>query len=49
MEFHLDGRRTRLEKSAPFALAGDSDGDYRAWTPSVGAHTVAATAYAGGR
>jgi hypothetical protein len=35
----------RTEKGAPYALAGDSGGDYRAWTPSLGSHTLAATAY----
>ena len=47
VEFRLDGSQRRMEKSAPFALAGDADGDYRAWTPAVGNHTLTATAYAG--
>jgi hypothetical protein len=34
-----------LESAAPFALAGDSSGNYNAWTPSTGGHTVTATPY----
>lgn len=37
----------RVENNAPFALAGDSSGDYYAWTPTVGSHSVTATPYSG--
>jgi len=30
---------------APYALAGDDKGDYAAWTPAKGSHTLVATAY----
>nr|MBX2841677.1 hypothetical protein [Flammeovirgaceae bacterium] len=35
----------RIENVAPFALAGDTDGDYYPFTPPVGMHTVMATPY----
>lgn len=34
-----------LENTAPFALAGDNNGDFNAWTPSTGAHTLRATPF----
>jgi hypothetical protein len=35
----------RVESSAPYAIGGDSSGNYHAWTPLAGAHTVTATPY----
>jgi cytoskeletal protein RodZ len=35
----------RVESTAPFALAGDVDGDYLAWAPSQGLHTLRVTPY----
>jgi hypothetical protein len=35
----------RVENTAPYALAGDRDGDYYPWTPTLGLHTVTATPY----
>ena len=35
----------RTENSSPFTLAGDSNGDYAAWTPALGQHTATATPY----
>jgi hypothetical protein len=38
----------RTESAAPFALAGDSGdgrGDYLAWTPTVGTHTIKTTPF----
>ncbi|HYF49783.1 MAG TPA: PKD domain-containing protein [Planctomycetota bacterium] len=37
----------RTENVAPFALAGDSSGNFNAWTPSTGSHTLSATSYTG--
>ena len=37
----------RTENNAPYSLAGDTRGNYVAWTPSVGSHTLAATPYTG--
>jgi hypothetical protein len=38
----------RTEIAAPFAFAGDvGPGDYLAWTPTKGTHTISATAFAG--
>ena len=34
------------ENVAPFALRGDSNGNYNAWTPSPGNHTITATPFA---
>jgi hypothetical protein len=46
VRFGLDGDSDyRVENGAPYALAGNSGGDYFAWTPSVGTHTITATPY----
>jgi hypothetical protein len=37
----------RTENGAPYALAGDTTGDYNPWTPTVGSHKVSATPYSG--
>ncbi|MEM7333706.1 MAG: putative collagen-binding domain-containing protein, partial [Chloroflexota bacterium] len=37
----------RTENTAPYALAGDSAGDYAAWTPTLGTHQLVATPYGG--
>ena len=37
---------TRIENSAPYALFGDTAGDYIGRTPAVGRHTITATPYA---
>ncbi len=48
VRFSYDGNAAyRTENAAPYALAGDSSGNYAAWTPSVGAHTLTATPYTG--
>ena len=46
VQFGLDGEpRFSLDSVAPYALAGDTAGDYVAWTPAVGTHVVSATPY----
>lgn len=46
VRFGFDSRSSyRVENVAPYALAGDSNGNYYAWTPSLGAHVVTATPY----
>lgn len=40
--FELDGTLIRTELTAPFALGGDTDGDFQSWTPTVGRHTLRA-------
>ena len=48
VRFGLDGNNNfRTENTRPFALAGDSGGNYNAWTPSLGQHTVSATPFSG--
>lgn len=48
VRFALDGNNNyQTENVAPYALAGDTDGNYKSWTPSLGSHTVTATAYSG--
>jgi hypothetical protein len=47
VEFVLDGKRYRTENVAPFALAGDSNGNYSKWTPAVGSHTLKVIPYTG--
>jgi hypothetical protein len=44
--FGLDGKASyRSESTAPYALAGDSNGNYGAWKTALGAHTVTAMPY----
>jgi hypothetical protein len=48
VRFRLDAKTNfRTDATAPYSLAGDTDGDYRPWTPSVGMHTLTATPYSG--
>jgi len=50
VRFGLDGiSNFRTENSAPYALFGDTAGDYAAWSgaPMLGAHTLTATAFTG--
>ncbi|MCB1197799.1 MAG: DUF5060 domain-containing protein [Deltaproteobacteria bacterium] len=35
----------RIESSAPYAIAGDTAGDLKPWTPALGNHIVTATPY----
>ncbi len=44
--FTYDGTK-KTESSAPYALWGDNGGNYVAWTPNTGKHTLSATAYSG--
>jgi hypothetical protein len=49
VRFALDANSNyRTETIAPYSLAGDVNGDYNAWTPSIGTHTIKATPYTGG-
>jgi len=46
VRFGLDGSSNyRTESGSPYALAGNSGSNYRAWTPSLGSHTLTATPY----
>ena len=48
VRFNLNGDPGfRVENAAPYALAGDTAGDYRAWRPRPGPHTLVVTAYTG--
>jgi hypothetical protein len=47
VKFVLDNSTTRVESSVPFSFAGDSGGNYTAWTPAVGSHTMVVTPYTG--
>lgn len=38
-----DNDSYQTESIAPYAIAGDDQGDYNAWTPSIGGHTISAT------
>lgn len=38
---------TRTESSAPYALHGDTAGDYNPWTPATGGYSVTVTPYSG--
>ena len=48
VRFALDANGNyRTENTLAYSLAGDTGGNYVAWTPSVGSHTLAATPYTG--
>jgi hypothetical protein len=48
VRFGLDGTANyRTDSVTPYALGGDTSGNYAAWTPSLGSHTVTATGYTG--
>ena len=48
VRFALDANGNyRTENTLAYSLAGDRDGNYVAWTPSLGSHTLAATPYTG--
>lgn len=48
VRFGYDGNGSfRVENVGPYALAGDSSGDYAPWTPSVGNHSLGATPFSG--
>jgi hypothetical protein len=38
----------RIENGAPYSFAGDVNGNYNSWTPTVDSHTIIATVFAGG-
>lgn len=45
VQFELNAQ-SRIENHAPYALWGDHETGYSAWTPSLGAYTLTATPYA---
>jgi hypothetical protein len=46
VRFEYDGNPSyRIEGAAPYALAGDTNGDYYAWTPTLGSHALRAVPY----
>ncbi|MEM1041544.1 MAG: choice-of-anchor D domain-containing protein [Bacteroidota bacterium] len=42
-----DDANYQTENSAPYALAGDAEGDYNPWTPAPGAYELTATPFEG--
>ena len=48
VRFGLDAKSNfRTENSDPYSLAGDKNGNYHAWRPSLGSHTLKVTRYSG--
>ena len=48
VRFAYDGSPNfQTENVAPYALRGDTNGNYNAWTPTLGIHTLTATPYTG--
>ena len=49
VEFTLTGAEshTQIESAAPYALFGDSGGDFNSWTPSLGTYDLVARSYTG--
>jgi hypothetical protein len=43
--FKLDGNVIRKENMVPYAVAGDNNGTYTAWSPAVGDHALIATPF----
>jgi hypothetical protein len=39
--------RSQTENAAPYALFGDTNGNYNPWTPAVGSYTLKATPFSG--
>ena len=48
VRFALDGQVVRTESTAPYAVAGDTKGNYSEWRIAPGRHTLTATPYAQG-
>jgi endoglucanase len=46
VRFELNGQVVRTDNGNPFAIAGDTGGDYREWTPRPGEYTLRATPFA---
>lgn len=40
--FHVNRAITQTESVAPYAIAGDTNGNYKAWTPALGSNTIMA-------
>jgi hypothetical protein len=50
VRFQLDGNSNfRTESTAPFALAGDTHGNFNRWTPKTGKHTIVAIPFSEGQ
>jgi hypothetical protein len=48
VRFGYDGNANfRTENAGPYALAGDTGGNYYAWTPASGTHSLTATPWSG--
>ncbi|HYG76519.1 MAG TPA: Ig-like domain-containing protein [Planctomycetota bacterium] len=48
LRFGYDGNSNyRTENGWPYALASDNNGDYFAWTPTAGTHTLSGTPFSG--
>lgn len=45
--FTYDRHTFNIEGTPPYALAGDTGGNYAAWTPTLGGHTLTALPYSG--
>jgi ELWxxDGT repeat protein len=45
--FRLDGKIIRSENTAPYAVAGDNNGNFNSWDITPGGHMLTATAYSG--
>lgn len=45
VKFAVDGKTVRTESVAPYAVAGDTEGDYNVWRITPGKHTLTATPY----
>jgi hypothetical protein len=46
VRFNFDGNPAyRVENATPYAIGGDTFGDYASWTPRVGAHSLVVTPY----
>jgi len=43
--FKMDGKSGRIENDVPFAIGGDTKGDYNSYYLALGTHTVSATPY----
>ena len=47
VKFDISSGTDRIESGAPYAFAGDADGDYWPWTPPTGTLTLTGTPFTG--
>ncbi len=47
VQFIMDDEEIQVENVAPYAIGGDTNGDFNPWIPTLGAHTLTVIPYTG--